>query len=162
MSMKSLLKKAIKTRLEEAAQKEMQAQNMYRYLANCTQSKGYFGSQKHFLAEAKDEGKHYQIIADFVNDRGDELDVLAVPMFDQEAETLKEAFELAFDAEVALGEFYEEFYSSVDDVVVKIFLQEFILRQKDAVGEYFDFLATLARCGTNEAAILAFDLSLKN
>ena len=159
--MKSLLKAADKTKLEKSAQKELEAQNMYRYLANCTQSKGYFGAQKHFLAEAKDEGKHYQIIADFVNDRGDELDVLDVPMFDQEAKTLKEAFELAFEAEVALGEWYEDFYSSVNDVVVKLFLQDFVLRQKDAVGEYFDFLSTLDRCGSNEAAVLLFDQSLK-
>jgi ferritin len=159
--MKSLLKAADKTKLELSAQKELQAQNMYRYLANCTQSKGYFGAQKHFLAEAKDEGKHYQIIADFVNDRGDELDVLDVPMFDQEAKTLKEAFELAFEAEIALSDWYEELYSNTSDVVVKIFLQEFVMRQKDAVGEYFDFLATLDRCGDDAAAVLLFDASLK-
>lgn len=159
--MKSLLKPADKKKLEQSAQKELQAQNMYRYLANCVQNKGFKGAQSHFLAEAKDEGKHYQIIADFVNDRGDELDVLEVPMFDSEAESLKEAFELAFVAETELGEWYNEFYSTTSDVVVKIFLQDFVMKQKDAIGEYYDFLATLEQCGTNEAAVLLFSESLK-
>jgi ferritin len=159
--MKSLLAKEDKKRLDEAAQRELTAQNMYRYLHNCVQSKGYFGAAKLFKAEAKDEGKHYDEIVDFVNARGAEAEVLAIPAQDVEGETLKEIFGIAFDAEVQLGEFYEEFYRTTKDITVQQFLLGYIERQRDAVGEYFDYLATLDVCGDNAAAVLLFDQSLK-
>lgn len=159
--MKSLLKPQDKKRLDEAGKQELTAQNMYRNLANCTQRAGYFGVSKFFKSESKDEGKHYQEIADFVNDRGDELAVLSIPAQTYEGESLKDAFEHAFDAEVQLGEFYEEFYKETDDEAVKQFLLSYIERQRVAVGEYFDFLATLDVCGKNEAALLLFDQSFK-
>jgi ferritin len=159
--MKSLLATQDKKRLDEAAQRELTAQNMYRYLSNCVQSKGFFGCQKYFLAEAKDEGKHYQEIAEFVNARGAETEVLEVPEQDFEAKTLKDAFTIAFDAEVKLGEFYEKFYKETSDVTLQQFLLKYIERQRVAVGEYFDFLATLEICGSEAGALLMFDASFK-
>jgi ferritin len=158
--MKSLLSKEDKKKLDLSAQQELTAQNMYRYLHNCMQSKGYFGAADFFKKEAKDEGKHYDEIVEFVNSRGDETEVLAIPAQDLEGDGIKDAFGHAFDAEVSLGEFYEDFYNATNDITVKQFLLSFIERQRVSVGEYFDLLSTLERCGNNEAAILLFDQSL--
>lgn len=158
--MKSLLSTTDKKALDKAAQQELTAQNLYRYLHNCMQAKGYFGAAKFFKEEAKGEGEHYDEIVEFVNSRGDETDVLAIPAQNLEGDMLKDAFGHAFEAENKLGEFYEEFYNTTDDVTVKQFLLSFIERQRISVGEYFDLLSTLERCGENEAALLLFDQSL--
>jgi ferritin len=158
--MKSLLSKEDKKKLDLSAQQELTAQNMYRYLHNCMQSKGYFGSAAFFKQEAKGEGEHYDEIVEFVNARGDETDVLSIPEQNLEGDGIKDAFGHAFEAEVALGDFYEEFYKTTNDLAIKQFLLSFIERQRVSVGEYFDLLSTLERCGNNEAAILLFDQSL--
>ncbi len=155
--MKSLINKADKTALDEAVIHELTAQNMYRYFANCMQRNGYFGFQKFFLAEAEDEGKHYQKVANFVNDLGDEVKIGVIPAQEYEGETPKEIFSHAFDAENALKEFYEELYTSSADPSVKEFVLKMVGIQRKAVGEYLDILATLDRCGEDKAALLVVD-----
>jgi ferritin len=155
-----LIEKKDLEKLNEAGQRELTAHNMYQYLANCAQKLGYLGSYKFFLKEAKDEAKHYRKIADFANDRGAELEMLEIPEVDYENKTLKDIFQSASQAEIDLEKFYVDFYKSTSDVVLQQFLLSMIEIQRVSVGEYMDLLATLNACGSNEAAVLSFDLSL--
>jgi len=161
MSMKSLLKTADKAKLNEAIVQELKAANMYKYFSTCMQRKGYFGSAAFFLNESNEELSHWKILADFMNDRGDEAEMGAIPAIEYSSDGIKDVFSHAFEAEAELEEFYTEFCEATKDHVVKEFLLKFIKIQRKAVGEYGDLLATLERCENNPAALLTFDLSLK-
>lgn len=159
--MKSLLKASDKKKLNEAVVKELTASNMYKYFSTCMQRKGYFGASAFFLNESNEELGHWKILADFMNDRGDEAEMGAISAVSYSSDGLKDVFEHAFEAEAELEEFYSEFYAESKDEVVKQFLLDFIEIQRKAVGEYGDFLATLERCENNPSALLIFDNSLK-
>jgi ferritin len=154
-----MIKAADQAIINDAANRELTAQYMYRKLANCAQNKGYKGSQKFFLSESLDEGSHYQEIVDFSNDVGKEIELSPVLPMKGDFDTIPKMFEAALDAETELGEFYSEAYEKVSSVMVKEFLLGFVKRQRLAIGEYRDFVATIARCGNDPCAFLLFDNS---
>jgi ferritin len=153
----SLLSKQELNKIEDAAQRELTASNLYKHIANQMQSIGYFGSQKFFLGESSDELIHYQLWADFVNDRGSVLDVPSVKGSTESLTTLLEAFELYFEMEKELGEFYNDWYMSTKDASIHQRLIQYVEIQTKSIGEAFDYLATLNQCGTDKAALLVFD-----
>ena len=57
-------------------------------------------------------------------------------------------------------EYYNDWYTSCDDASIMEQLLFFVKVQRESVGEAGDFLATLDRCGENEAALLLFDKEL--
>lgn len=152
-----MMKAAETAIINEAGNRELTAQYMYRKLANCAQNKGYFGCQKFFLSESLDEGSHYQEVVDFSNDMGKEIELMPIQQTKGDFDTIPKMFEKALDAETELGEFYCEAYEKASDPMVKEFLLGFIKRQRLAKGEYLDFIATIARCGNDECALLMFD-----
>jgi ferritin len=157
--MKNLLSKSEMSKVQEAAKKELEVSNLYKHLSNQLQGIGYFGSAKFFLNESGDELKHYQLWADFVNDRGDVLNVPAVPGQSMKLSNLREAFEVYYEFEEKLGEFYNEWYMSTKDASVHQRLIEFVEIQTKSIGEAGDFLATLDQCEDDKAALLLFDKS---
>lgn len=159
--MKSLLKASDKAILNKAVIHELTASNMYKYFSTCMQRKGYFGVAAFFLNESNEELTHWKMIADFMNDRGDEAEMGSIPAIKYDSDGLKQVFEHSFEAEAELEEFYVESYSTTKDEVLKEFLLKFINIQRKAVGEYGDYLATIERCENNPAALLIFDSSLK-
>ena len=154
--MKSLLKSTTEKMLSEAAGHELYASHLYKHLANQLQRLGYFGAQKFFLGESDDELKHYQKIADFVNDMGSVLFVPSVPAMTEPVESLGEALQTAFDTELELMNFYAEAHGKSDTVTAQ-FLLEFIEVQRKAVGEYGDLLARLERVADDSCGILLID-----
>lgn len=162
--MKTLLSKEVKSGLETAMGHELYAHSLYTQLSNYSQRKGLFGAQKYFESEAKSELKHYGKLVDYVNDRGDIVDVPAVPKVTDKPETLKEMFEVALEAEIDLANFYTELYEKcedeLEDCVTAQFLLQFIDIQRKSVGEVMDFISTLTIAGDNSAAILLFDQKL--
>lgn len=160
------LSKPVLTALNEAVGQELYAQNLYLNLAIQMQGVGYFGCAKYFKSESESEFAHAQIITDYINDRGL---VATVPMISKQtdiAKTIKEAFTVSLDAEMDLEKFYLELYERCEeetdeggygDCQTAIFLQELLIIQRKAVGEVRDYLATIERCGSNEAALLIFD-----
>jgi ferritin len=159
--MKSLLSSQDKAGLNKAVQHELRISNTYKYFATCLQKQGYFGAQKYFLHESEEELKHWQILADFFNDRNDEADMPSIPAINVEAEGIKDLFEEALSIEMELEEFYQELYKSSKDVTVQQFLLQFLEIQRKSIGEYLDLVATLDRCSNDPAALLIFDASLK-
>lgn len=154
---KSLLSKMEVTKIEDAAQKELEVSNLYKHLSNQLQAIGYFGSAKFFANESGEEIKHYQLWADFMNDRSDVLEVPEVKGYIIEISKLQEAFETYFQHEKELGDFYNEWYMSTKDAAVHQRLIFFVETQTKSIGEAGDFLATLEQCGDDKAALLLFD-----
>lgn len=155
--MKTLLSKSEMLKIDDAAQKELEVSNFYKHLANQLQGIGYFGSAKFFANESGEESKHYQLWADFVNDRGGVLDVPEVQGYAVEIDMLKSAFEAYYEKEKELGDFYNEWYMSTKDAAVHQRLIFFVETQTKSIGEAGDFLATLEQCGDDKAALLLFD-----
>lgn len=155
--MKKLLSKAEMAKIEDAAQKELEVSNFYKHLSNHLQGIGYFGSAKFFANESGEELKHYQLWADFVNDRGGILDVPEVQGYAVTITKLQEAFETYYQKEKELGDFYNEWYMSTKDATVHQRLIEFVEIQTKSIGEAGDFLATIEQCEDDKAALLLFD-----
>lgn len=164
--MESLLTKPVLTALNEAVAQELFAHTLYLNLALQMQGLGYFGAEKYFRSESESEYGHAKILTDYINDRGQVASVPAIVKQTEKPETLKAAFMTSLQAEVDLEAFYLDIYEKCEeetdeggwgDCQTAIFLQEMLIIQRKSIGEVKDFLATLDRCGTNEAALLMFD-----
>jgi ferritin len=157
-----LISKSVKSMLDEAVHSELFASNIYKHLANQMQRVGFFGAQKFFLNESKDELEHYQKIADFLNDRGAVADIPAIEAMSDKVITLRDAIETAYETEIQLEKDYARWYTECisEDVVTAQFLLQFLEIQRKSVGEYGDWLSRLDRAGNNEAAILMIDNEL--
>lgn len=162
--MESMLKKEMKGTLNEAIGHELYAHNLYRSLAAQMQSIGFFGTQAYFNKEALSELDHYQIIVDYINDRGDVAEIPAIEKQSDKVKTLKEAFEIVHETESDLLDFYVKAYEAAEDkmkdCVTAQFLLQFIEIQRKAVGEVKDILATISIAADNSAALLLIDKKL--
>ena len=158
--LKSLLKPEAKKGLQTAVGHELYASNLYKSLANQMQRVGYFGTQSYFTKESADELVHYQILADYMNDRGDMADIPTIEAITDKATTIADALQISLEAEMDLGDFYQELYDKLEDggdCVTAQFLLQFIEIQRKSIGEVMDLITRLQRCGSNESAILEFD-----
>jgi ferritin len=158
--MESLLKKETKASLIKAIGHELYAHNLYRSLAAQMQAIGFFGTQKYFNSEAESELGHYQILVDYINDRGDVAEIPLVEAQKDKAKGLLDAFEIVYETEKSLLDFYVQFYESAEDkmkdCVTSQFLLQFIEIQRKAVGHYGDLLAKY-KIAEETKEILEFD-----
>jgi ferritin len=92
-----------------------------------------------------------------VNDRGDVADVPMVKAMKDAIPTLRSAFELYYEKEVTLGEFYNDWYMDCDDATIHQQLLFFVETQRKSIGEAGDLLSTLDRIMGNSAGELLFD-----
>ena len=154
-----MLSKSSALLLQSAIYEELNASAMYLYLANQCQRIGLIGAPKFFRSESDDERTHYQKHADFMNDRGDVADIPDVDGFDTPIKTLKEAVEMAYNAEVALGEKYSNWLTQAlgDDMTLFSHLIQFVEIQTKAIGEYGDLLQRLELAGDDRCAVLIID-----
>ena len=163
--MESLLDKKTKANLTEAIGHELYAHSLYKNLANYMQKVGFFGTREYFLSESEDELKHYQILVDYINDRGDVADIPAVQKQADKPTTLMDAFEIVYEAEYELLKFYTKIYEEaedeMEDCVTSQFLLQFLEIQRKAVGEVKDILALLKIAGSDAGALLLADKQIK-
>lgn len=146
--------------LQQAIGEELHASHLFKHLANHCQRIGWSGAAKHFREESADELVHYQAIADYLNDLGSVAELPDVEAIDVEVTGLQDAIQAAYDAEVALGNKYANWYKQVDPMT-----QQFILRyleiQRISIGQYGDLLSRLDLAGDDQCAILIIDQELK-
>ena len=138
---------------------ELQAEAMYRQMANIFQGMGMFGAQKFCLAQAEEEAGHYQKLVDILNDYG------VVPAYTLKAVEIDQSFGIsellmyAMQKEQELFKAYSliayEAMSNTAEVEMGIHAValEFVTIQRQAVGEFGDILARLDLKGD----IYAFD-----
>lgn len=162
--MESLIKKEAKALLIEAIGHELYAHNLYRSFAAQMQSIGFFGAQKYFNKEALSELEHYQILVDYLNDRGDVAEIPKVDAQKDKVSTLKEAFDIVYETEYELEKFYvstyEKMEDDMEDCVTAQFLLQFIELQRKSVGEVKDILSRLSLAEGDKAALLQIDKEL--
>lgn len=154
---KSLLKPEIKRLFDKAAASELYASHLYQFVANNYQRLGFFGAQKFFLGESKEELEHYQKLSDFVNDMGDMLGVPEVEKISVSVKTLMDGLIVAYKIENTLLNQYVQFYEQAEeqfDCVTSTYLIEFIQIQRKAVGQYGDLISKLER---NPDDVFEFD-----
>ena len=159
---KNLLTKEYYDKITKAAELELSASSLYKHLCNQLQGIGYFGSAEYFKKESADELIHYQVWADFVNDRGSALMIPTVKGFTDKVTSLKDAFEMFYKKEYDLGEFYNEWYLECEDAAIHQQLISFVEIQRKSIGEAGDFLATLEMCGNEKGALLLFDKEIND
>lgn len=145
--------------LQEAVQAELQASHLYRHLAAQMKRAGYFGAAKYFQRDSAEELTHYELLVDYLNDRGVVAETPAVTPVTQPAADLNAALQEAYKAEVQLGQRYEAWYQNVHnfDVTTAQFLLQFLEIQRKSVGEVSDLLTRLERAAGDPAAILLID-----
>lgn len=144
--------------INKAGHLEKFAAQTYEHFANIARMKGLYGAEKFFLNEAKDENKHFQKLAKFMNDMGVLITMPALEEQNEEIETIDELFEKAYDMELNLLEYYESIEEELPGRFENIIL-EMIQIQVKSVGEYGDLLARLSIVGDD---ILVFDQELGN
>jgi ferritin len=162
MPVKSLLDPSTEILLEEAISQEIHASHLYKHLANQCQRLGLLGAAKYFLAESAEELTHYQKIADYVNDRGSVAFIPDIPAVTLPIKSLNDALLAAYNAEVALGQKYEQWYGMLcsSDVTTAQFLLQYLEIQRISIGDYGDLLARIDMVGADRAAILIIDSEL--
>lgn len=141
-----LIEPKIKEWIVKSMESEMYASSLYRYLATQMQRLGYFGSQKYYMAESEDELKHYHILTGYLNDMGESIPSVAVPVINNQITGLQDALDLQYNAELQLMRQYEAFYAeavSLEDFVTSTFLIKFIKIQRKSVGAVSDLIARL-------------------
>lgn len=158
MQLKSLLSSSMKKGLQGAIHIELYQSNLWKSLANQLQKLGFFGSQKYFLAEAKEELEHYQIIVDFMNDMGDLAELPLIEAVKDKVESIGDALEIGYETEVDVLNQYKDLYEKAlkEDVTVAQFVLQFIEIQRKAVGLYGDLLAKY-KVAEQTKEILEFD-----
>lgn len=154
--LKKLIPANAESILQEAVHAELYISNLYLHLSNQCQRKGLFGAAKYFRAESDDERGHYQKIADFLNDRGSVAELPEIDACTEEVDGLKSAVEIAYQAELDLGDKYERWYKSASPITQQ-FLLQYLEIQRRSIGEYGDLLSRLELAGADECAILIID-----
>lgn len=158
MPVKSLIKEGVKKWLQKSVESELYASSVYKSIANQFQYMGLLGAQSFFLKESEDELRHYQKLADFVNDMGDMVDVPAVKKPEASVSNIGEALSAAYELELQLLRQYEDFYEESEDkykdCVVATFVIKFLEIQRKAVGEYGDLIATYEKIEVNKDIIM--------
>ena len=160
MPTKSLLPTNTPAILNAAIAAELYAANLYKHVANQMQRLGYFGAQKFLLAESQHELGHYQILVDYMDERGAMADMPAVPAITETCSSLRDAIEIAYETELQLERDYVGWYKACPCEITRQFLLQFLEIQRKAVGEMSDWIARLDRCGTDNAAVLILDKEL--
>jgi ferritin len=149
--------------LAEAVQAELRVSHLYKHVSNQCQRAGLFGAAKFFKNESKEELEHYEKLANYLNDRGSVATLPSIESFEEPIRALDSALQLAYNEEVALGNRYSKWYSTLlaSDPTTAQFLLQFLEIQRLSVGEYGDLLARARLAGDNEAAILILDKELE-
>jgi len=143
--------------INEAGRLEKTASQTYEHFANVVRMKGLFGCEKFFIAESKDENKHFQKLAKFLNAVGELITMPALDEMAEEFENLDSMLEHAYELELELLEYYEKLLDELPARFRNIIL-EMVDIQVKAVGEYADLIARLSL--TDD--ILIFDQELGN
>lgn len=157
--MEKLLTELEQKELNKFGKLELTASQAYLHLSNRMKTLGYFGAEKMFLQESKDERKHYLKIEQFCNNLNGELSVEQVGAIQCDCQDLESALIMAYQMEKDLLMEYEKSAKNPElSLKVVLLLQDFTTHQVGAVGEYGDLLARLAL--TNN--MLLFDQELGN
>ena len=132
--------------LNARGEDELNAEAMYRQIANIAQERGLFGFQSFCLKEAEQEAKHYQEIVNLLNDYGVCYEYKVRPLKISEDMGLGELLLLAFQTE---SDLYMNYQALADNCIntdakeygVFNFAIHKVDEQRKSVGEWGDIIA---------------------
>jgi ferritin len=162
MPVSNLLDKLTEDMLNRAVHAELYASHLYKHIANQMQRAGFFGTQKFFIKESSAELGHYQLIADYMNDRGAMAKVPALEACTERAADIVDAVELGYETELQLMRDYEKWYRECKCVTTQQFLLQFLELQRKSVGEMGDLMSRLGLVSDDKAGMLLMDQELGN
>jgi ferritin len=154
--MEKLLTELEINELNKFGKLELTASHVYQFLTNRMKSLAYFGAEAFFLKESLDERTHYAKLEQFMNDMNCELTVEMLDKVSEDVKSIGDALELAYEMESDLLAEYEKTSNMNISRKVLILLQDMIMIQVGAVGEYGDLINRLKL--TND--MLLFDTDL--
>jgi len=159
--MPTLISKPSLAIINEAIQAELDAFYLYKHLANQTQRLGLFGASSYFHKESSDEMAHYQLHADFLNDRGTVAELPTIEEITDGVGGLMDALKTALQAEIDLGINYSNWYAetAIKDPTTGQHLLQFIEIQRKSIGEYGDWIQRLTMAN---GAVILIDQELGN
>ena len=160
--MLTLISKPSLAIIHSAIQAELDAFYLYKHLANQTQRLGLFGASSYFHKESADEMAHYQLHADFLNDRGTVAELPTIEEITEGVGGLMDALKTALLAEMDLGVNYSNWYAetAIKDPMTGQHLLQFIEIQRKSIGEYGDWIQRLTISGNNGMVALLIDKEL--
>ena len=137
--------------INQTIQAELDAFYLYKHLANQTQRLGLFGASSYFHKESADEMAHYQLHADFLNDRGTVAELPTIEEITDGVGGLMDALKTALQSEIALGNKYANWYgeTAIKDPMTGQHLLQFIEFQRKSIGEYGDWIQRLTMANGN-------------
>lgn len=149
--------------LNARGEDELNAEAMYRQMANIAQDKGMFGMQEFMLRQAEEEKGHYQEVANFLNDYGVCLEYKVRPVSISAEIGIPELLLLAFQTEHELYMNYQVLADNCINTEAKEYgVFNFAIHkvddQRKSVGEWGDIIARYELNGD----IFAFDNYLKS
>ena len=162
MPVSNLLDKPTEDMLNKTVHAELYASHLYKHVANQMQRAGFFGTQKFFAGESADELKHYQLIADYMNDRGTSAKVPALEACTEVVTDIADAIELGYETERQLLSDYVNWYKECKCITTQQFLLQFLELQRKSVGEYGDLMSRLGLVSGDKAGMLMMDQELGN
>jgi ferritin len=112
-------------------------------LTNRMKTLGYFGAEAFFLNESLDERKHYNTLAQFMNNLNCELEVTSLMPVTSDVASIGDALDMAYKMEADLLAEYERVCCMDLSRKTVILLQDMINIQVGAVGEYGDLINRL-------------------
>ncbi len=133
--------------IQELANAELTANHLYLYAASCALAKHLTGFVAYFDDEANNELAHWRKLRNIANDCGFELEMEAIDEVEFDGETIQDALNGAYKAEVSLMKQYEKAYQKADSVALKTVFQDFAKAQLEAVGEIADLIAEIDSVG---------------
>ena len=130
--------------IEQRIKGELEAESMYRQLSSSMQNLGFLGASNYFLKEAENEVTHFKKLVDFCQALGGNPEI-SFNVQNIVVNSLQEAFEVSFNAELNLLEEYSKLsrLAGFEEPSVLELSQWFVKEQVSAVGEYNDLLAKL-------------------
>jgi ferritin len=157
-----MLSETTKTTLNLAVEAELTASMMYKHIANHCQKMSLFGAYKLFKHESEEELEHYEKLANYFNTRNEVAEMPEIPAQEAEIYSLKDALEVALEAEVELGAKYNKWTKAMldNDIPTGQFLLWYVKKQTESIGFYQDWLKRLSMVENNTAGILIIDKEL--
>lgn len=152
--------KALNTQI----QKEYHAAYLYLSMAAYLESESLSGLASWMKNHAKEELTHAQKIYDYVLERGSVVTLLPIEGPKTKWKSPLEAFEDAYEHEVKVSKIIDglvDLAHNENDKASFIFLQWFVTEQVEEEQVTSEMVETLKKVGTNVAALLALDRSLR-
>lgn len=109
--------------MEELASEELNQVSFYMHLSFCCSNRGFYRAADRFMDMSRNERYNFTRFNDFLETRGEEMDVPAVKAPTNDFKDLRDGVEAAYRLEIDITEKYAEATKSMHDVDLMAYLK---------------------------------------